>query len=120
METLPQLYIDFKLLPDYNAAYTPCWSSSSSSYSSSGSYSTDSSTDAAPCTGTNPLEIQTYINKLYFAFGIVHFINAFMYYWSWLPSGFRFYDRVMIPEVRRQAFANAAELARAISARAVP
>ena len=89
-----QLYIDFKLLPDYKSAGGA--STSSSSYSSSGSFTSASTTDPAD---SNSAQILSNINALYLGFGAVHFVNAFMYYWAWLPSGYRFYDRVMIPEV---------------------
>jgi hypothetical protein len=29
---------------------------------------------------------------------VVHVINSLMYFWVWLPSGFRWYHPVMYPE----------------------
>lgn len=38
------------------------------------------------------------INRLYVTSGFIHAFNALQYYWAWLPSGFRWHHRVMVPE----------------------
>jgi hypothetical protein len=43
-------------------------------------------------------EIYALINRCYLGFGVLHAINSVQYYWSWLPSGYRWHHRVMVPE----------------------
>lgn len=87
------LYIDYKLLPAYNQALL-------NEYGASTSSTTASSTTDDPNGFTlgESDRILAQINNLYIGFGAVHLVNAVMYYWAWLPAGFRFYDRVMVPE----------------------
>lgn len=42
--------------------------------------------------------ILQHINQIYLGAAVIHFLNAFQYAWAWLPSGFRWYSVVMIPE----------------------
>jgi hypothetical protein len=57
-----------------------------------------SSTDDSEPVNPEADAILARINRLYVASGFIHAFNALQYYWAWLPSGFRWHHRVMIPE----------------------
>ena len=87
-----QLDINYKLYPDYLAA------SNAPAPSGSSTTTTSSSSSSSSDTGGEAAAILSDINNLYIGAGVIHFVNAFQYYHSWLPSGFRWYSVVMIPE----------------------